>query len=355
MQFTNKYDISQLSYPSDLMDPIYGGNKVVFYINVAKASKFLPPPNETIDMSLLDTPRLRSTILERQVSNINAAASSIAGSALAGILGGSLVGVGGLASAGAVIGGASLWAAGDIAGTTTREQKRLSSAIALHMPQNLSIRYSADWASEDMAGAEMASVLGEDAMAMLKSLGDVKLNQLSDVPRAAKDFFNSPEAQKSGTDVKSIAASFGLANAPGGGYMSARTGLAANPKKEMVFKGTDFRTFSFDYSFFPRDEQEAANVERIIKTFKFHMHPEYMDTNSFLYLYPSEFDIEYHTGDQQNPHIHKHTSCVLTELNINYTPNGFNVFSNGMPTQINISMSFKELSSPTKESIDLGL
>ena len=39
----NKYNISHHSYPSDLMGPVgeYGGNYVIFYINVAVDSKLL--------------------------------------------------------------------------------------------------------------------------------------------------------------------------------------------------------------------------------------------------------------------------------------------------------------------------
>jgi hypothetical protein len=46
---------------------------------------------------------------------------------------------------------------------------------------------------------------------------------------------------------------------------------------------------------------------------------------------------------------------VLTDLNINYTPNGsFTTFANGMPTQINIQMTFKELAILTKDQIQAG-
>lgn len=353
---TGTYDISQMTYPSDLLDPSYGGNMVVFFINVATASKFMSKYGATYDMSQVDTLLTKETLLARNISNLNAAVSATAGAILPGLVVGSLSGFGSAVSVGGAIGATSLWAAGDIAGTTTREKKRLKSAIALHMPNNLNIKYTVGWTEEDTAGAEMASILGEDGMAMLKSLGDTKLSSMKDIPSEAGKFFDSDSAKKSGTDIKSMAASLGLANAPGGAYMSARTGLAANPRKEMVFKGVDFRTFSFDYSFFPRSEQEANNIEKIIQTFKFHMHPEFKDANSFLYLYPSEFDISYYTRDGENEHIHKHTSCVLTDLSINYTPNGnFNTFSNGMPTQINMSLTFKELSSPTKETIDKGL
>jgi hypothetical protein len=337
-----KYNISQLMYPDNLLDPVYGGNMVVFFINVAKASKFIPNgQNQTIDMSQLDTPSLRGLTIARNVSGTNAAISGVASglgvAALASVLGGwqdvkKAVGLAGVAS------GVSLAAAFEIAGTTTREQKRLTSAIALHMPNDLSIRYSVGWESEDMSGAEMASM-------SMQGAGESLMKSRSEL---------NPSGMIS--SVAAAVANLGLSKGAGGSYASVRSGLAPNPRKEMVFKGVDFRRFSFTYQFFPRSEAEAQNVQEIIRVFKFHMHPEYKDTNSFLYLYPSEFDISYQTKSGENTHIHKHTSCVLTDMNINYTPqNNFNAFSNGMPTQINITLEFKELAIPTKETIDKGL
>jgi hypothetical protein len=137
---------------------------------------------------------------------------------------------------------------------------------------------------------------------------------------------------------------------------SAATGLAANPKKEQIFGGVDFRTFQVEYNFFPRSGPEAENVKRIIYEFKYHMHPEFKDANNFLYIYPSEFDIFYYQNGKENLNIHRHTSCVLTEMSINYTPNGtFTTFDNGMPTQINVVMSFRELALLTKDKIKDGL
>ena len=86
------------------------------------------------------------------------------------------------------------------------------------------------------------------------------------------------------------------------------------------------------------------------------MHPEYKDTMNFLYVYPSEFDIFYYHGSQENLKVNRHTSCVLTEMNINYAPQGqFTTFPDGTPTQINVTMTFKELATLTKEKIEDGL
>ena len=43
-------------------------------------------------------------------------------------------------------------------------------------------------------------------------------------------------------------------------------------------------------------------------------------------------------------------------VSVNYTPNGqFNTFENGMPTQINITLQFKELALLTKDKVKEGL
>ena len=138
--------------------------------------------------------------------------------------------------------------------------------------------------------------------------------------------------------------------------MSKITGLAANPMKEQIFRGIDFRTFSMEYMFAPRNEKEAQNVLNIIQAFKYHMMPELKEGSNFLFIYPSEFDVVYYHGGQENLNVHRHTSCVLVDMNVNYTPQGvFNTFKNGMPTQIGINLTFKELAITTKEMIAKGM
>ena len=142
-------------------------------------------------------------------------------------------------------------------------------------------------------------------------------------------------------------------NVPGADAVQAMAGVAPNPKKEQIFKNMDFRTFQYDYQFFPRSMEESANIRNIINTFRYHMHPEFKDDDGFLYIYPGEFEIYYYMGDSENPFVHKHTSAVLKEVNVNYTPQGqFTSFDNGAPTQINMTLSFQELSILTKGHLD---
>jgi hypothetical protein len=339
----NTYDVSNMMYPDDLMaaDGRYGGNYAIFYINVATDSKlFKDKTVQTVDDK---TPRDRGDLIAQkltggpkgQLVGANATVNT-----LAGIVGGSIgfgKGVTGAAKGAALanIPTVGVAVAATMAPDATRSQKRLKTAIALHIPNQLSIRYGMQWTEDDTAMLAMAAAGGEEIM---KSLGNKNNN--SDVKGVGK----------------AIIANLALSKGPNAGANSAALGIAANPKKEQVFKGVDFRTFSFDYQFFPRSEGEAANVLKIIQEFKYHMHPEFKDSNNFIYIYPSEFDVFYYQGGKENMNLHRHTSCVLTEMNVNYTPNGsFTTFSNGMPTQINVTLSFRELALLTKDKIKDGL
>ena len=349
----NAYKIEQHSYPSDLMSPIgeYGGNYVVFYINVAIDSKLLKDPSvQTVDDA---TPRDAGDAAATSNKYQSGAAGVVAGQtgvALAGLAvsgnltsqtsginaSGSTYTSTGISSATYKTLGTAAVGAGvlsSVASTFSGQKKRLATAIALHTPNNLSTTYSVNYDEEDT-----------DTFAMgLAAVGEIS------------PAFKKAAEQRGMSDVSGSIAAAVLAQGlklPGSAGISKVTGLAPNPRKEQIFKHVNFRQFTFDYQFYPRDAREAENVLNIIYQFKLHMHPEFKDANNFLYIYPSEFDIFYYNGGQENLNINRHTSCVLTDMVVNYSPNGqFTSFANGMPTQINVTLTFKELATLTKEKI----
>lgn len=350
-----KYVIDEHSYPSDIYSNtgIYGGNFVVFYINVAEGSKVLAEELKTAFTD--EIPRMRGDVAAMELTGVGATAAGAVAGAVVGVgvagiakvmsslaggkapkgsaLGvvGALKDVGKAGAVGALISGAGAGVVSLAAdGKMARQQKRIKTAIALHIPNQLNIRYSTQWADEETMLFQAAAALDSS---VAKSMTGKETNVVE--------------------TTKNIAASVALSKTPQiAGALSAASGLAANPKKEQIFKNVSHREFTFDYTFSPRDETEAQNVRNIINTFKLHMHPEYKDANNFVFIFPSEFDIFYYQGTKENLNIHRHTSCVLKDMNINYTPNGlFTTFANGMPTQINVSFSFLELAILTKEQI----
>ena len=195
------------------------------------------------------------------------------------------------------------------------------------------------WGEQDLATGEFIDELlgsGIDALKSIKGDGP-------GLGAAATDALKTVGAKRISEKIAGMS------------YVQKATQMTpGNAKAEQLFHGVDFRTFSFDYQFAPKTKEEAKTVLEIIRMFRHHMLPEFADKSSFLYIYPSEFDIKYYKGDKENQFIEKQMTAVLTNMTVNYTPNGqFNTFGgemDGMPSHINITLSFKELGLLSKET-----
>ena len=354
---TPSYSVGHLSYPEDLLNvPDYGGNYVMFFINERVESKI----NQKNDYVLEDVdPAVGRAINGAGFSNIAVLGSSfLTGAGAGGLIGGLISGGGaGITKGAAVLGTTSAAVSGSqstldglnpkaLSKSFSKPLKRMKHAIALHMPNNFAIRSGAQYEEADtfMAQAFMtgADTIMEGATNLVKGIAE---------GGTAKDSITNL-VRTLGEGSAGVVQAAALQNVPGSEAIQAMAGVAPNPKKEQIFKNMDFRTFQYDYQFFPRSPEESANIRNIINTFRFHMHPDFKDDEGFLYLYPGEFEIYYYIGDQENPFVHKHTSAVLKEVNVNYTPQGqFTSFDNGAPTQINMTLSFQELSILTKRHL----
>ena len=134
-------------------------------------------------------------------------------------------------------------------------------------------------------------------------------------------------------------------------------GFSQNPNAEMVFKSVPFRSFSFPYEFAPKNEKEKDEVQRIVEIFKFHMMPE---KRSAGYLTaPGQFQITYMYRDGANMYIPKISRCALTDLSVDYSPEGvFTTFKGddkgAAPVLTKMDLTFSEMEIMTKETIAVG-
>ena len=336
-----QYQIGSFAYPDDIMSPQYGGNFAMFFINVQSESKLkeLSGTAGFVDaitgLSKVTGQSISSNTVAGIQTGIGALQGGVGGGVASSIFGSATTGsqiigkVKGFSdlkkivlssTAGGIIrGGAALAVANEL-GTFNQPVKRLKTAIALHMPIALSVRYAVNYEEADI-GLEYRG---------LQALG----------------------SNTKGT-VAAGSTAYAMSNIGGAsGMVSKLSKTAVNPVKEQVFKSVDFRTFTFNYTFAPRSSTESQNCLNIIQQFKFHMHPEFKDEDQFLYIYPSEFDISYYNNNVQNDKVHHHTSCVLTDLSLNYAPQGtYSTFANGTPTQIDMTLTFRELGKLNKENI----
>jgi len=372
----NKYSISNHAYPNDIegRQEEYGNNYAMFYINVSEDSKLSRTGSDELfvnDIPPRDQGELAASVQRNGNGSLYALGGSVgtaiglgvgtgkAAGGVASFLGGSSKAVKGTEYlAGTAQVGAS---ANGIASSTpnfNNQTRRLKTAIKLHMPNFMSTRYSVNYEDKDMLAAGLAGAAIEGGVGLAKAFSQGGLDNVDDVKTGFGNVGNSISNSSNEISSAISAATLQASQKAGiGGDVISKLGrIAPNPRREQIFRSVDFRTFQFQYDFYPRSPEEAKNVENIIYQFKYHMHPEYKDSNGFLYIYPSEFDIYYYHGSAENRHVNRHTSCVLTEMTVNYAPQGqFTAFKDGMPTQINISMTFKELAPLTKERIEDGL
>lgn len=296
----SKYDIAHTTYPTDLMtNKKYGNNYAIYFINeydgiTTKGKNNSVPANMGIYKQSADSLKGLATMAA-------SGATIIFGSDALDSLGGM-----------------------DFAGAT---RKRLKTAIALPIPNDVSFSDSWSWAEEDSFKTAAA------------------INSL-----AAGD----EDANKNLFMKSSSAAALALISAKQP-VLAAQSRQAINPKQEVLFSGVTYRTFTHSFQFAARSQEEADAIYEIYKTFRYSASPDYVDSASFVYVYPSDFDIQYYHGTKQNKYIPKHTSCVLTSVTTNYSPNSsFATFAGGAPIMISLTLNFKELATVSKVEIAEG-
>lgn len=162
--------------------------------------------------------------------------------------------------------------------------------------------------------------------------------------------------------------------------ISALMGSVRNPRKEQLFDSVEFRTFDFTFNFRPKSEKEAYDMLTICKLFRFHAHPELNASQAYL-LTPSEFQITFidlkYTNSKdtdksklkfnqgglstapgyasENAWINKVGRCACTSVAVNYHPNDIvSTFENGVPTAIDLTLSFTEMEAITRNHIYAG-
>ena len=358
-----------LQYPQDLFQANQV-NGVVFFVKVRNnsvAAKNSGAPGglakDRIDMfrsthSEMSTQMNRSSV-EQQDAVFNTSAGIIAAGAAAKGIGNFATTKGSpmdklksLKGPGTVLAGATIgWAAvnngrnaqekgfNNEEGQYATGTQFLNKVIQLHVPQSIISQYQADW--------------NETELGMAGLLANKRFDQasLTDVGEAA------------GRGL--IQAAAGLPKALGidmdaGAAIEATSRKTTNPYKEQLFKSMGFRSFAFQYVFNPKSYDEYKDVEGIIDTFKYHMHPEISPGQAFL-IYPSEFNIEFYHAKggsvSPNPHLPKISDCALKDVKVTYGPDGFfNTVAgtDGIPSEITMELNFTELETMTANRIADG-
>lgn len=348
---SNKYNVNQHTYPSGVGKSADLQHYVAFFVNIRGKSKFVES-YQTADVGIRPSINSRKDNINLSTSGVGTVKKIGAITVGAGLLGaaagalnssGNMIQRGaqsrsdGLKAAGAVgaVGATVVTAATLSAAMQPDNKARLKDVITLHLEERPSVKYGVNYQDKDMG------ILG---------------GFLTDNSSISESFNNS--GGELGTafalnlaKLPSMLPGFGSAGLVDIAQLSAK--VKTNPFREVFFEGVDYRQFNFRYKFMPKDKAESQAVYNIIQTFKEHMHPE-LSKGGYFYIYPSEFEIVYYYKNQENPYFNRITQCALTDMSVDYGGEQFSSFADGSPTEINMTLSFRELELLTKDSIRQG-
>ena len=145
--------------------------------------------------------------------------------------------------------------------------------------------------------------------------------------------------------------------------LSRTAGVIANANTELLFAGVSLRSFEFNWLMSPRDIREAAQVRMIIRALKQWSAPRKLKKlvsgktgadaagtgqaggPTYFLGTPNIFRLRYLTaGNKDILGVNKFKPCALTDINLNYTPEGmWMAYQGGQPVSVQMSLKFNEL------------
>lgn len=221
------------------------------------------------------------------------------------------IGIGGLQK------GAELFEAG--AGFLNNQKSEIVGHIGLYMPENFNLSSALNY---------------DDNTSLASAMGSLPL--IGGVVTSATNFASgSNEAFKLALN---------------------RAGYVFNPQKQVLFQGVEFREFSMSFTFTPYSQDEGEQVKKIIEKFRMYAAPKRNTEigKNMFWVPPALFGIEFRFQGQQNPNLPKLKKCVIKNVDVNYTPNGWTTHTDGAPVQTTMTIEFQEIALVGRDDVSEG-
>ena len=348
------FKFSSISYPRDVTQDMQNGHYMLFYINVQNKGKYIMNPVE--ENSAIGETTFHPSTTQQEIEAGTARTNFVTYGKEGAEYRKGLIDRGGkgtiqtddkaiLRKGRRGIGGFQ-----NLVPTTTR----ITDSIAIYLPPNVKDATSVGYNNAEM-GVIGAAAAGAAGVIDALKRGDLS-GLASTLGTAAKDLLATAGLGLGSEFIGTLA---GVDPEGLKGFAKKAFGQASNPYMEVLFEGVELRTFTYNFTFSPRNSAETDDVQKIIEMFRFHMLPEINGGSSAFMTLPSTFDIHYmyqlsSNVAKENNFYTKIATCVLKGCDVDYTPNGVKSFASGAPTQITMSLSFQETEMLTKQHVNRG-
>ena len=247
-------------------------------------------------------------------------------------------------------------------------RKKLGAGIKLPMPNNMIDGNSRNWEEDNMNLQAMEAIRESMSQGSLKILAN-KLG-MGNITAFFSNALNTGRSltQRAGrqelmaNEISQLVGNMGY-DVSADSILARSGGVIANANTELMFAGVSLRSFEFSWVMSPRDRREAGNVRMILRALKQWSAPRKLSKlasgesgekagntgraggPSYFLGTPNIFRLRYLTAGNRNIlGVNKFKPCALTDININYTPEGmWMAYEGGMPVSVQMSLKFNEL------------
>ena len=247
-------------------------------------------------------------------------------------------------------------------------RKKLGAGLMLPMPNNMIDGNARKWEEDNINNQALDAVRASMSNGMSQIIAG-KLG-LSGLQAFLKDTMATLRSatQQSGrqelfaNEISQLVGDMGY-DVSADTILSRTAGVIANANTELLFAGVSLRSFEFNWLMSPRDVREAAQVRMIIRALKQWSAPRKLKKlvsgktgadaagtgqaggPTYFLGTPNIFRLRYITaGNKDILGVNKFKPCALTDINLNYTPEGmWMAYQGGQPVAVQMSLKFNEL------------
>lgn len=227
-------------------------------------------------------------------------------------------------------------------------------AVSLYMPAGLQVNDNLSYDNVDTGIGGMLVNSYQNAASASEFLKQVG----KDSPQLGDRFISQKLAEASQNK--------GIAGGAAGQVLINR-GEVINPHTQMLFRSPALRQFNFNFKLIPRSKAEAKEIIKIVQFFRLAAYPSLgpgsteakgtsnnTQLNMASYTFPDVFEIKYMSGKRENRNLIKFGRAYLTAINVNYNQSSPTFYDDGMPSEIDLSLTFQETKAISREDIKNG-
>jgi hypothetical protein len=140
------------------------------------------------------------------------------------------------------------------------------------------------------------------------------------------------------------------------GQALINSGEVVNPHTQMLFKSPSLRQFTYSFKMIPRSQAEAREIIKIVQFFRIAAYPEVgagaaesaegkpqiASLEMATFKFPDIFDITYLSRGKKNKNMIQQMQSYLTAVNVTYNANSPTFYADGMPSEVDLQLTFQE-------------